>query len=93
MEDEMEDAAAGPELPPDLEEDGEDEEGRFFGGGVSRNTADLLDYVNKQDKDTQVGQHTRIVWHVLSRADDGNGSLRVSIYLGFGKRRLALRRR
>ena len=35
-------------------EDGDlpdDEDGRFFGGGVNKNTADVLDFIDKRDKD------------------------------------------
>lgn len=48
-----EDIEAGPELPPDddaeEEEAQDDEDGRFFGGGVSRNTADVLDFIEERD--------------------------------------------
>lgn len=38
----------GPELPP--EDDGaEDEEGRFFGGGISKQESQILDYVDDAD--------------------------------------------
>lgn len=51
-EDGDEDMEAGPELPPnDDEEPQDDEEGRFFGGGVSRDTADVLDFMDEQEKD------------------------------------------
>lgn len=45
---------AGPELPP--EEDGlaDDEDGRFFGGGVTKDTADVLDFIEERDKDDAV---------------------------------------
>ena len=46
---EEEDIEAGPELPPD--DEGDDEEGRFFGGGVTRDTAEALDYIDEQDED------------------------------------------
>ncbi|CAK7229335.1 hypothetical protein SEUCBS140593_007212 [Sporothrix eucalyptigena] len=39
----------GPAPPPDEEEDGDDEEGRFFGGGISKAEASILDYVEGQD--------------------------------------------
>ncbi|OJD17629.1 hypothetical protein AJ78_02279 [Emergomyces pasteurianus Ep9510] len=44
---------AGPELPPDFNPDEDipdDEEGRFFGGGISRDTAGALDFVEKLDQ-------------------------------------------
>lgn len=41
-------AEAGPALPPD-EDIADDEEGRFFGGGISKDTVDVLDYLDEQD--------------------------------------------
>ena len=46
------DVEAGPELPPDLD-DNEDGEGRFFGGGLTSSTVDALKYVDQQDQETQ----------------------------------------
>lgn len=43
VEDNDDDIEAGPALPPEAEE--EDDEGRFFGSGVSAHTKDALDYV------------------------------------------------
>ena len=40
---------AGPELPPD-EDLAEDEEGRFFGGGISNDTAEVLNFIDEQEK-------------------------------------------
>ncbi|KLJ07869.1 hypothetical protein EMPG_16651 [Blastomyces silverae] len=48
-----EDNEAGPELPPDFNPDEDiqdDEEGRFFGGGISRDTAGALNFVEKLDQ-------------------------------------------
>lgn len=42
------DLEAGPALPPEAD-DHDDEEGRFFGGGISGNAAEALDYVDQQD--------------------------------------------
>lgn len=53
-DDEPEDESdfAGPELPPDFEEDvPDDEEGRFFGGGMAKETAQAMDYLDRQDQD------------------------------------------
>ena len=59
VEDEVEDddVAAGPELPPDQEEQlpDDDDEGRFFGGGLTKDTADVMDFIDEQDKDETVG--------------------------------------
>lgn len=56
-EDEDEGADYGPTLPRDGEDDGDgaedDEEGRFFGGGISAQQRDILDYVD--DADEQLG--------------------------------------
>lgn len=47
---EEDDGEAGPELPPDFEEDDpDDEEGRFFGGGMERKTAQAMQYIDQQD--------------------------------------------
>jgi len=42
------DEIAGP-APPSEDEEQDDEEGRFFGGGVSKDTADVLDFIDEQD--------------------------------------------
>jgi beta-catenin-like protein 1 len=44
---------AGPELPPDLDEEDvpDDEEGRFFGGGMARETARAMEYLDQQDQE------------------------------------------
>lgn len=48
-DDEQEDTEAGPELPPDDPED--DEEGaRFFGGGVTKDTAEVLDFIDEREQ-------------------------------------------
>lgn len=50
------DAEAGPELPPDFNPEDEvagpddDEEGRFFGGGVSKDTIRAMDLVDKLEE-------------------------------------------
>lgn len=44
------DDEAGPSLPPDFApEDGDDEEGRFFGGGLDDNAIDAIDYLDAHD--------------------------------------------
>ncbi|SMY27883.1 unnamed protein product [Zymoseptoria tritici ST99CH_1A5] len=47
--DEDEDLEAGPELPPD--DDGDDEDGRFFGSGVTKDAEEALDYLDDQDEE------------------------------------------
>lgn len=52
VEDEGEDEdKAGPELPPDFGADDvpDDEEGRFFGGGMEQKTAQAMEYIDQQD--------------------------------------------
>lgn len=56
MEEDDIDDAAGPALPADFfdnaEEEPEDEEGgRFFGGGVNKKTAEILDFMDERDRD------------------------------------------
>lgn len=38
-------------MPPGAEEDGDDEEGRFFGGGISKQESRILDYVDEADQE------------------------------------------
>ena len=60
--DNEEDREAGPGMPPDEEEAGpEDEEGRFFGGGITSNTADVLNYMDQQDGEAAVSLKKRRV--------------------------------
>lgn len=54
------DLEAGPELPPD--DEGDDEEGRFFGGGVTRDTADALDYIDEQEEDEYKEEKIDSAW-------------------------------
>nr|OQO16662.1 hypothetical protein B0A51_16428 [Rachicladosporium sp. CCFEE 5018] len=53
-EDDNSDTEAGPPLPP-TEDLPDDEEGRFFGGGVSRDAAEALDYIDTQDNNDANG--------------------------------------
>ena len=50
---------AGPELPP---EDEEDEEGRFFGGGVTKDTADALEYIDEQEAENYTEEKIDSAW-------------------------------
>ena len=60
-DDDDDDVAAGPELPPDADEQlpEDDDEGRFFGGGLTKNTADVMDFIDEQDNDETVRLDTR----------------------------------
>jgi len=54
VEDSMEDdGEAGPELPPDFGEEDipDDEEGRFFGGGMEQKTADAMQYIDQNEEE------------------------------------------
>ncbi|CAI7611012.1 unnamed protein product [Penicillium palitans] len=52
VEDDIDDGEAGPELPPDFEDDvPDDEEGRFFGGGMEQKTAQAMEYIDQQEED------------------------------------------
>lgn len=49
------DIEAGPTMPVDEEDAGpEDEEGRFFGGGITGNTKSVLDFMDEQDEEELV---------------------------------------
>lgn len=54
------DTAEGPELPPtDAAEFGlNDEDDRFFGGGITKHTAEILDFMDERGND-DVGVRTR----------------------------------
>lgn len=50
VNDEEDDEEAGPSLPPDFEvEEGDDDEGRFFEGGLDEDAKDAMDYLDAQD--------------------------------------------
>ncbi|GAB7351759.1 hypothetical protein MBLNU459_g2338t1 [Dothideomycetes sp. NU459] len=65
-EEDDDDVEAGPSLPPDEDEEEEtadaDEEGRFFGGGVTRDTRDALDYLDQADGDGFVAEKIDAAW-------------------------------
>ncbi|KAL5334855.1 beta and beta-prime subunits of DNA dependent RNA-polymerase [Aspergillus crustosus] len=65
VEDEEEDDGyAGPELPPDFESEDipDDEEGRFFGGGMERETAQAMNYIDEQDQGETVTEKFDVAW-------------------------------
>ena len=62
-DDENNDTEAGPAMPLDEEDAGpEDEEGRFFGGGITSNTRDVLDFMDEHDKDELVRRAPSPYW-------------------------------
>ena len=57
------DDEAGPSLPSGNDGPGDDEEGRFFGGGLDNNAIAAMDYLDKQDADeTYVEQQYDLAW-------------------------------
>ncbi|GAM83080.1 hypothetical protein ANO11243_010660 [Dothideomycetidae sp. 11243] len=57
-----EDIEAGPELPPEDEPDTDDDEGRFFGGGVTRNTRQAMDYLDSTDAADYIEEKIDAAW-------------------------------
>ena len=54
---EDEDMEAGPELPPE-DDVPDDEDGRFFGGGITSDTADAMNFIEENEgKELQVQYH------------------------------------
>ncbi|KAK5127680.1 hypothetical protein LTR08_004346 [Meristemomyces frigidus] len=53
------DLEAGPELPPD---DDDMEGGRFFGGGVTKDAAEALDYIDQQEPETYTEERIDSAW-------------------------------
>ncbi|KAJ5981723.1 hypothetical protein N7499_009225 [Penicillium canescens] len=64
VEDEAEDGEAGPELPPDFDEEDvpDDEEGRFFGGGMDRKTTQAMEYIDQQEDDETAPEKFDSAW-------------------------------
>ncbi|CEL06785.1 Putative DUF1716 domain protein [Aspergillus calidoustus] len=61
---EEDDGYAGPELPPDFESEDipDDEEGRFFGGGMERETAQAMNYIDEQDQGEFTNEKFDVAW-------------------------------
>ncbi|KAJ5698157.1 hypothetical protein N7462_000162 [Penicillium macrosclerotiorum] len=58
-----EDGEAGPELPPDFDEDApDDEEGRFFGGGMEQKTAQAMSYIDEQEGEETAPENFDTAW-------------------------------
>jgi beta-catenin-like protein 1 len=64
--DEEDDIEAGPAAPPEDEDYGpdipDDEEGRFFGGGISKDESEILDYMEEQDGADATPEKVDIAW-------------------------------
>ncbi|KAI9840568.1 MAG: hypothetical protein M1838_004006 [Thelocarpon superellum] len=60
---EDDDAVAGPEAPVDEElEEPDDEDGRFFGGGITNGTREILDFVDGQEADVAAPEAIDSAW-------------------------------
>ena len=60
-EDEDDGQEAGPAMPPEeADEEPEDDEGRFFGSGTTKNTTRVLDYLDEQDQSGVVGSRSEL---------------------------------
>ncbi|RAH49449.1 DNA-directed RNA polymerase II core subunit RPB2 [Aspergillus brunneoviolaceus CBS 621.78] len=59
-----EDDYAGPELPPDFEAEDvpDDEEGRFFGGGMERQTAQAMQYIDQHEEEEASLEKFDLAW-------------------------------
>ncbi|KAJ5659009.1 hypothetical protein N7507_005460 [Penicillium longicatenatum] len=64
-EDELDDdGEAGPELPPDMDTEDipDDEEGRFFGGGMEQKTAQAMQYIDQQEEEEAAPEKFDTAW-------------------------------
>ncbi|PYH90381.1 DUF1716 domain protein [Aspergillus ellipticus CBS 707.79] len=65
VEDEVdEDDYAGPELPPDFDAEDipDDEEGRFFGGGMEQQTAQAMEYIDRNEEADAAPEKFDVTW-------------------------------
>lgn len=53
-QEDQDDILAGPDMPPEDAEEPDDAEGRFFGGGITSDTKDVLDFIDERDKNDLV---------------------------------------
>ena len=50
-------------MPPEEEDElPDDEDGRFFGGGVTKDTAEVLDFIDERDKEDAVSNERLVVF-------------------------------
>ncbi|KAF2228316.1 beta-catenin-like protein-like protein 1 [Elsinoe ampelina] len=61
-EEDEEDVESGPMLPLDEDEASDDEEGRFFGGGVTRDTRQAMDFLEGADGEEIVDEKIDAAW-------------------------------
>lgn len=66
QDEEEDDSEAGPELPPDFNPEKEDipddEEGRFFGGGMERQTVQAMEYIDEHDEGQTAPEKFDTAW-------------------------------
>ena len=61
-EEDLDDVEAGPEMPMGEEDEApDDEDGRFFGGGVNKGTAEVLDFIDERDGEEVVSWRKIII--------------------------------
>ena len=75
--------AAGPEVPPG-EGEGDDEEGRFFGGGISNDTAEVLNFIDEREKEDIAVRATMLTTSATSMLIQVYRRSRESTRHGFG---------
>ncbi|KAJ5180853.1 hypothetical protein N7492_004063 [Penicillium capsulatum] len=58
------DGEAGPEMPPDFDNEDvpDDEEGRFFGGGMEQKTAQAMQYIDQQEEEETAPEKFDSTW-------------------------------
>ncbi|KAI9806393.1 MAG: hypothetical protein M1833_003580 [Piccolia ochrophora] len=59
---EDDDTEAGPAIPQIDDDPADDEEGRFFGGGITNDTSDILDYMDQQPEDDVAHEKYDSTW-------------------------------
>ena len=82
-QEDQDDVEAGPEMPPEEEdEQPDDEDGRFFGGGVTKDTAEVLNFIDEREKEATVS----IEWITTLAVEllKTHRLQRSLIYLGYG---------
>jgi beta-catenin-like protein 1 len=62
VEEDNGDAEGGPQTDT-IEFDDDDEDGRFFGGGVTKQESEILDYIDKQDQEGEI----KVCIHIKNR--------------------------
>ncbi len=72
-EEDLDEVEAGPEMPMEEEDEAPDaEEGRFFGGGVTKGTAEVLDFIDARDGQEVVGLNNFTTQRINLRILEGS---------------------